>query len=70
MMYCYIDLSTSLQSLLVDPIFTREFELWKSRNMFDNCLRDVYDGRIWKEFMEYNGHSFLSDNCSYGLMIN
>ena len=52
-------------SLLLDPAFTTECALWKTRQASE-CLMDVYDGRIWKRFVE---SSFLSDDHAYGLMI-
>ena len=69
MTYCYLNLSVSLQSLLLDPAFTTECALWKTRQASE-CLMDVYDGRVWKRFVDYNGSSFLSDDHAYGLMIN
>ena len=54
MTYCYLNLHVSLQSLLLNPTFTSETALWKARQP-DECLKDVYDGRVWKRFMDYDG---------------
>ena len=68
MTYCYfLDLQVSLQSLLLDPTFTSECELWKTRAS-DDFLRDVYDGNVWKKFMDYDGVPFLRDDNVYALL--
>ena len=70
MTYCYIDLRTSLQTLLLDPDFSKNCTHWKSLVSSGSDLHDVYDGRIWKRFRHYNGTNFLDDDFSYALMIN
>ena len=70
MMYCYIDLHTSLQNLLVEPNFSKHCVHWKNRNSSGTDLHDVYDGRMWKHFVRYNGTSFLDDDSSYAFMLN
>ena len=69
MTYCYCKLEDSLQSLLLDTNFSSECELWKSRST-DDCLKDVYDGRVWKRFMDCDGEPFLRGEHAYALMIN
>ena len=69
MTYCYLNLEVSLQSLLLDPKFSSECELWKTRSS-DECLKDVYDGRVWKQFMDYKGEPFLRGEQVYAFMIN
>lgn len=69
--YCYVDLRTSLQHLLLDEMFVRTCSQWKSRVSTDNRLTDVYDGRIWKKFLNYNSsRPFLSEDFSYAFIIN
>ena len=64
-LWCYFDLEVYFQSLLLDSTFSSECELWKTRDS-NECLKDVYDGRVWKTFMEYEGKPVLV----YALMIN
>ena len=45
MTYCYIDLQTSLQHLLLDQNFTSLCSHWKSMDTSLDKLEDVYDGR-------------------------
>ena len=65
MTYCYIDLCTSLQHLLLDNTFTSNCLHWKSLQESSGVLRDVYDGRVWKKFMQ---NERFSDNF-YAFMI-
>ena len=70
MTYCYIDLHTSLQNLLLDKDFVTNCNHWKSRTIHENSLCDIYDGRVWKKFLKYNNAPFLEEDHSYALMIN
>lgn len=38
--------------------------------MTNNEMADIYDGRIWKEFMTINGKDFLNGPRNYGLQLN
>lgn len=68
--YCYMGLETSLQKLLLRKGFFQLSELWRNRVVSDCELKDVYDGRVWKEFINYKGTPFFSKPLSLGLMIN
>ena len=68
--YCYIDLHTSLQNLLMDQEFVVNCNKWKSRPTPENSLSEIYDGKVWKRFIKYKGKSFLENEYSYALMIN
>ena len=46
------------------------FEEWRSKPRDHNCYSDVYDGNIWKEFMNYNGTPFLSKPNNMAIMLN
>lgn len=70
MTYCYIDMHTSLQHLLLDESFVKNCNHWKYRKVSEGNLLDVYDGRIWKKFMRYKGLPFLEENHSYGFILN
>ncbi len=56
--------------LLMRPEFLANCELWKSRPVEDNLLSDMYDGKIWKEFMNVASSPFLVAPFSFGLMLN
>lgn len=68
--YCYVGLEASLQMLLHRPSFFSDCEAWRHRNE-DGMLHDVYDGRVWKEFMNYKGTKpFLSQPGNFALIMN
>ena len=33
-------------------------------------MTDIYDGKIWRDFQEYEGKPFLSESLAVGLIIN
>lgn len=67
--FCYKSLQSSLQNLLLRPGFVESCEHWKARRTYDKIC-DVYEGRVWKVFLEVSGQPFLSGPYSYGLMLN
>jgi len=36
----------------------------------EDVLADIYDGRVWKQFLNYNGKPFLSQKYNLGLMLD
>lgn len=44
MTYCYIDLQTALECLLMDTDFAHKSNHWRSRISTDGSLEDIYDG--------------------------
>ena len=67
--YCYKSLTSSLQDLLLSPGFVEACNHWRTRSC-SNLLRDLYDGRIWKQFQNVSGSPFLSAPFSYGVVLN
>lgn len=68
--YCYKSLVDSLQDMLKQPDFSRKCELWRHREQEPGVFSDVYDGDIWKEFLNPNGQPFLSIPNNYALQLN
>ena len=68
--YCYKSLQDFLQILLNRPNFHADCEKWRTRQIQEGLLKDVYDGLIWKEFQSYEGKPFLSEPFTFGLMMN
>lgn len=54
----------------MDADFVRKCNHWQSRVSSDGNLEDVYDGRVWKSFLEHDSKLFLSQEHTYGFMIN
>ena len=59
--YCYVGLKESLRNLFSRPNFYQQIEHWRSRTTEDVVYRDVYDGKVWKQFMHYDGQPFLDN---------
>ena len=57
---------TGLQKLLMRPDFIK----MNGKAVNDAQLKDVYDGKIWKEFHMYDGKPFLLSENTFGLMLN
>lgn len=68
--YCYRPLRESLQLLLDRPGFYSDCEKWRYRQQQSAMLTDIFDGKIWHDFQDYNGKPFLREPFTYGLMIN
>lgn len=56
--YCYKSVVDSLQEMLDRPHFVESCEAWRSINNTEHYC-DVYDGKVWKDFLSYNGQAFL-----------
>lgn len=69
MTYCYLGLKASLTALLQRPEFHDNLYHWKDRSN-GSMLADIYDGKIWSEFLSYKNQPFLSEPFSLGLIIN
>ena len=70
-MFCYKSLKDTLQQLLLRPGFCEDCDHWKNRAPSDHdILRDVYDGKVWKQFQHVNGIPFLAAPYNYALTIN
>ncbi len=67
--YCYKSLQSSLQELLLRPGFHESCQNWKSRNVSDK-FSDVYDGKVWKDFLTVSDQPFLAAPFNLALMLN
>ena len=70
-MYCYQSIIASLKAFLQRPNFFEKSELWRSRNVASSVVySDIYDGNVWKEFLNPGGIPFLSLPYNFALSIN
>ena len=67
--YCYCSLISSLQRLLIRSGFIDMCEETRN-NCSDQHFSDIYQGRVWKDFLVVDGIEFLSAAFCYGLMLN
>lgn len=70
LVYPYVSVTSSLQSLFLRPGFFRQCEHWRQDFSPDCSTRsDVYDGKLWKDFMCFEGRPFLGESNYIGLML-
>ena len=55
LIYCYKSVISYLKDLLARAGFVEKCETWRNRHVIANTLSDVYDGKIWSDFLEYDG---------------
>ena len=66
---CFSSVISSLQTLVLRTGFMQQCE--STRNAFSTTgFSDVYDGTIWKDFLEVQNSPFLSECNNYGLLLN
>ena len=69
-LYCYQSVIDSLKTLVQRPGFIEKCELWRKRLVHNNVLSDIYDGRVWKSFLNPEGVPFLSLPFNFALSLN
>lgn len=68
--YCYNSVIANLRDFLQRPGFVEKCELWRSRDMPNGFLADIFDGRIWKEWQYVDGQPYLASPRNYAFMLN
>ena len=70
--FVYHSIKDALKTLISQNGFLENCEQWRSRqNTIPNgVLGDIYDGRMWKEFMTINGDEFLASQYNFCFMLN
>ena len=68
--YCYKSLQQSIEQLIKRKGFTEKCENWRSREVPDGFLCDIYDGANWKHFNSQDKNYFLSNPHCYLLTLN
>ena len=68
--YCYMPLRSHLEIVLNRPGFDDLCSQWKNSTNSETIIyKDVFDGKIWREFQCYEGKPFLSEPFTYGMML-
>ena len=68
--YCYKSVKESLECMVKRKGFLDMCELWRKRSIPQGYLADIYDGKVWQDFMNVNGQPFLSQPYNLGFMLN
>ena len=69
-LFCYKSIIDSLKNLMARATFLQSCELWRNRQKFDNTLTDVYDGKVWHDFLYPGGIPFLSLPYNFAFAMN
>ena len=69
--YPYCSLIETLKTFFHRPGFMKLCGKWQDNvGLMGSTFSDVYSGRIWKEFMHYQGTAFLSSRNNLAFMMN
>lgn len=68
--YVYYNIIASIKRLVSIPGFLELCEEWRERRVPAGWLTDVYDGRLWKEWMRVQEVPFLEVPGNLVLMLN
>lgn len=69
--YCFRSIKKSLKTFLDRKGFQNLCDAWKGRKRVPGTLRDVYDGRVWRDFQYIEAKGpFLELPRRYGLILN
>lgn len=69
-LYCYKSLIASLKEMLQRPNFFERCEHWRKINPMADVYKDIYDGKVWKDFLYVNGSPFLAAPYNFALSLN
>ena len=70
LLYCYLGVEATLQQVLQRPNIDKWCEEWRHIQRKEDNYCDVYDGKIWQDFCNYDGSPFLSEPNNLALMLN
>ena len=68
--YCWKSIISQLESILQRTGIPELCEQWRTRQVEESVLSDVYDGEVWKNFKWKDGSHFFNLERRYGLMLN
>ena len=69
-LYCFNSVIEQVETLLKRPGIPEMCEQWRERIVDENIISDVYDGKIWKDFLKYKGNDFLNAPRNLAFAIN
>mgnify|MGYP002803532383 CR=1 FL=1 len=63
-------LFSSLKRIFNSQNFQEKCELWRNEDDSNGEMRDIYDGKVWRDFQNFDGKPFLSQKHNYALLLN
>lgn len=70
LVYPYKSLQDSIQQLCERKGFLIECEKWRNRTVQDGVMGDIYDGRIWSNFLSSDCFNFLTSPHCFLVTLN
>ena len=69
--YCWKSLVSQMENILQQRTGLPELcKQWRTRQVEEGVLSDIYDGEVWKNFKWRDGSEFFNLERRYGLMLN
>ena len=68
--YCWKSLVSQMENILQRTGLPELCEQWRTRQVEEGVLSDIYDGEVWKNFKWRDGSEFFNLERGYGLMLN
>ena len=68
--YCYNSIIENLRQFRQRPEFVNKCELWRTRDIPEGFLADIFDGHIWKGWQYVGGRPYLAAPRNYAFMLN
>jgi len=59
-----------LRAQITRPGFLEKCESWWTRDLAGNSMGDVFEGRVWKDFLDSDGDPYFSSSGNLGVMLN
>ena len=56
--------------MLKRPHFADKCEHWRQREVTNGVISDIYDGKVWKDFLTFKGQDFLKSPRSLAFCLN
>ena len=69
-LYCFKSVIDQVEGLLKRPGVPGMCEQWREREVADDIIADVYDGSIWKDFLNYKPKDYLDAPRNLAFAIN
>ena len=65
--FIYHSIIAGIEKLMQNKQFMDYCSLWRKRNVPSSLYCDIYDGKVWQDFLHVNGTAFLMDASSFSL---
>lgn len=68
--FCYHSVLEILKGRMQSEEFRKNCVKWQTERPTDGMMHDVYDGAVWRNFVNSDGQLFFTDAYNFGLLLN